>query len=163
MTAPKVIVMVGLPGSGKDFIINRMLKDNPGDYYIASTDAFIEAAATEQGKTYSEVFDDEIKKATQRMNCEVDEAIRQRRSVIWNQTNMARKKRVGILSRFPKDYYKTCVVVTAPTEIHLERVSARAKATGKHISTGIIMSMQASYIEPSTEEGFDEIVFVHNN
>lgn len=164
MNMPKIIVMVGLPGSGKDYWIEQYLKENPGEYYIASTDAIIEAVAAEKGLTYSDVFGpEEVKNATAQMNAEVAAAIREQKNVIWNQTNMAAKKRKGILSRFPKHtYLKMAVVVTAPPALHMERLFNRAKLTGKFIPPGVIEIMRQNYVEPSRDEGFDEIVFVSN-
>lgn len=66
--SPELIVMVGLPGSGKDYWIERFLEQNPDKtYHVASTDAIIETMAAAVGKTYSEGFDEFVKPATRQM------------------------------------------------------------------------------------------------
>lgn len=164
MNNPQLIVMVGLPGSGKDYWIKKFLASQPDqNWYVASSDEHIEAIAVEQGKTYSEVFDSAVKEASRRMESGVNAAIRAGINVIWNQTNMSPGKRRGILSRFPKNYYKKAVVVTTDPVIHAERLKNRADSTGKNIPPHVIESMRKNYVEPTTSEGFDEIVFVENN
>lgn len=160
---PELIVMVGLPGSGKDHIIQKMIADNPNkQYHIASTDAIIEAIAAEQGKTYSDVFQDVVKPATARMHSEVAQAIRNGENIIWNQTNMAAKKRKGILSQFPRSYVKIAVVVTVDDEVHQQRLKARGESTGKNIPDFVMADMRNNYVEPTTEEGFDKIIHINN-
>lgn len=164
MNRPQLIVMVGLPGSGKDYWIKNFLaKESDRDWYIASSDYYIEAIAAERGKTYSEVFDSAIKEASRRMEAGVNAAIRSGINVIWNQTNMSPGKRRGILSRFPKTYYKKAVVITSNPEIHAKRLKDRAASTGKNIPPHVLDSMRKTYAIPTIEEGFDEVVFVDNN
>ena len=161
---PELIVMVGLPGSGKDYWIEQYQKANPNKkYYVASSDAIIEAIAASQGKTYSEVFDTVSKRAMSQMNSEIAQAIRNRENIIWNQTNMAAGKRAKILSQFPREYTKTAVVVTADPEVHNARLQARGAATGKNIPGHVMKSMRDSYVEPSRAEGFDNIIHVDNS
>lgn len=163
MNQPQLIVMVGLPGSGKDYWIDQFMKQNPGQkWHVASSDAIIEAIAAEQGKTYSDVFDSASKVAMKRMDSEVTEAIKNRENIIWNQTNMAPGKRKSILSRFPKEYIKKAVVVTADPDVHRYRLKNRADTTGKSIPGHVIKSMRDNYVEPTREEGFDEIIHVDN-
>ena len=160
---PELIVMVGLPGSGKDHIIQKMLADNPNKrYHIASTDAIIETIAAMQGKKYSDVFDAVVKSATTQMNSEVSQAIKKGENIIWNQTNMAPKKRKGILSQFPRNYLKIAVVVTVDDEVHQQRLKARGESTGKNIPDYVMADMRKNYVEPTTEEGFDKIIHINN-
>lgn len=163
MNTPELIVMVGLPGSGKDYWIEKLLKDNPNKkYHVASSDAIIEAIAAQQGKTYTDVFDAASKVAMAQMNSEVAEAIKRRENIIWNQTNMAAGKRAKILSQFPKEYIKKAVVVTTDPDVHRYRLKQRADTTGKHIPDFVMKSMRDSYVEPTKAEGFDEIIHVDN-
>lgn len=163
MNQPQLIVMVGLPGSGKDYWIEQFIKQN-GDqkWHVASSDAIIEAIAAEQGKTYSEVFDSTAKHAMKRMESEVSEAIKRRENIIWNQTNMAPGKRKSILSKFPAEYHKKAVVVTTDPEVHHRRLKNRADSTGKSIPSHVIRSMRDNYVEPTRDEGFDDIIHIDN-
>lgn len=163
MNRPTLIVMVGLPGAGKDYWIDQFIAANPDKkWYVASTDAIIEAIAAEQGKTYSEVFNSAVKRATKKMNADVEDAIARRENIIWNQTNMAPEKRRGIVSRFPDEYLRTAVVVTTDPDVHATRLANRAAISGKNIPEHVIRSMRNNYVEPTTDEGFDEIIHIDN-
>lgn len=164
MHQTQLIVMIGLPGSGKDYWIDQFIAANPNQkWYIASSDAIIDAIAAEQGKTYSEVFDSVSKSAIKRMEREVAEAIARKENVIWNQTNMGMSKRKTILSKFPDTYTKTAVVVTSDPDVHNTRLHNRAVSSGKHIPNHVINNMRDNYVEPTLEEGFDEIIHFINN
>ena len=151
---PTLTVLVGLPGSGKSTSI-------PEDFdgFIYSTDNYIEQCAKMNGWTYNEAFQEFIDPATKHMNEQLELAIRQRADVIWDQTNMSSKKRRGILSRFPKTYRKVCVCRVPPLDSQdwnelQQRLLSRE---GKIIPQHIVEAMVKSYVEPTIDEGFDEI------
>lgn len=161
---PELICLVGLPGVGKSYIIKSIMDENPGkDYVVVSSDNIIEAIAKSQGKTYSDVFDSSYKQAATQMNNNATDAIKNRRNIIWDQTNLAPGKRKSILNRLPRDYYKKAVVITANEGVHAERLKTRSEKEGKHIPPHVIDNMRKSYIEPTEDEGFDEIVFIDNS
>lgn len=163
-TQPELICLVGLPGIGKSHIIKSIMQDNPGkDYVVVSSDNIIDAIAKEQGKTYSDVFDSAYKQAGAQMNSEASNAIKNRRNIIWDQTNLGVGKRKSILSRLPKDYYTKAIVITADSKIHDERLKKRAETEGKFIPPHVINNMRQSYVEPTKAEGFDEIIFIDNS
>jgi predicted kinase len=147
-------VLVGLPGSGKSTSI-------PEDFdgFVYSTDRFIEDAARHFNSTYNEMFKDNIGNATKVMDGMLAAAIAAGSDVIWDQTNMAAKKRRSILNRFPSHYHKVCICRVPPRDV-LEwaeldkRILSRE---GKMIPHHIIESMADSYVEPTLDEGFDEV------
>ena len=59
-TPPLLFMLAGIPTSGKSTYISKLLRDFP-DAVVISTDDYIEAVARETGKTYNEVFNDNIK------------------------------------------------------------------------------------------------------
>ena len=154
---PTLTVLVGLPGSGKSTSI-------PEDFdgFIYSTDNYIEQCAKMNGWTYKEAFQEFIEPATKTMNEQVEIAIRQKADVLWDQTNMSAKKRRGILSRFPKTYHKVCICRVPPqdedewAELN-QRIVQRARINGKFIPPEVVERMADSYVEPTLEEGFDEV------
>lgn len=153
MNTPTLIVLVGPPASGKSTYISTMAHDS----VIISTDNIVEAIAKEQGKTYSEVWKTSVKEATKRMYVQLDEAIKDRKNVIWDQTNLTAKKRKEILSRFPKDYHTECVYFMVDQNELFRRLKARAIETGKDIPAGIVINMIKTYEVPDKSEGFDRV------
>lgn len=61
MAKPICYVMVGLPATGKSTLIEGMYKP---DTWIYSTDMYIESMAEDNGITYNEAFESNIKAAT---------------------------------------------------------------------------------------------------
>ena len=154
-----VIVMVGLPGSGKSYLIDRMLSNKDVEWFVYSTDAYIEAQAQQLGTTYTEVFEHYIHEATEYMNKALQVAIANGTNVLWDQTNMNSKKRRWITAQFPTSYRKQCFVISPPrnpTEWGLlyARLSARVD---KSIPGYVLDSMLSTYTEPTLAEGFSNI------
>lgn len=147
-------VLVGLPGSGKSTSI-------PEDFngFIYSTDNFIEDVARRMGTSYNEEFSHTIKAATAACDSLLGFAIQEGKDVIIDQTNMTAKKRRSILSRFPKTYRKVCICRVPPRDMNeWKELSTRVLSReGKIIPVHIIESMSASYVEPTLDEGFDEV------
>jgi len=154
--------MIGLPGSGKSTLRNKLLSDLD-DVFIYSTDDVLESIAKKEGATYAEVFQKNISIASQECDSALNEAIKENRSVLWDQTNTGLGKRRKILGMFdPKIYDRICYCIIPPRndeeqQILQDRLSSRSKP----IPSYVIESMRSSYVEPSLKEGFDKIVFVN--
>jgi predicted kinase len=143
-------MLIGVPGSGK----TTWIKNNKNDAVVLSTDDYIERIAAEQGKTYSEVFKDEIDSANTHMSQELTRAIKNSDDIIWDQTNLTVKSRKGKLSKIPKNYRKVAVYFSVPQDLR-QRLASRP---GKTIPEPVIISMINQLQPPSKEEGFDEVV-----
>lgn len=150
---PKLYMLVGVPGAGKSTWIKNHAD---GAAMVLSTDDKIEAAARAQGKTYSEVFKDEIKSATTGMAQDLLRALRDGRDIIWDQTNITRKSRKEKLARIPGSYEKIAVFFPTPQDLK-QRLASRP---GKEIPEPVILSMINQLDPPSKEEGFDKIISV---
>lgn len=155
MNYPKIIMLVGAPGAGKSTWIKKFLavQDNPDSWVIASTDDYVAKLAEETGVTYDDAFGAAIKEATKNLAVVVSGAIAARKNVIWDQTNMRAKVRMGKISQFPKEYFKTAVVFPVPIDLEARLKSRPGKTIPKYIVDGMIKS----YEEPSLSEGFDVI------
>lgn len=154
-TRPILVVMVGLPGSGKSTIIQRQF----AGYTIVSSDDIIQAKADEEGKTYSEVFSKYVGMASGQMKQNFRDAVKNNENIVWDQTNLTKKKRRGILNQIPNHYYTVAVVVDPPDNVRYSRMAGRE---GKEIPEEVIRNMEKSYQAPSKEEGFDKIVVIND-
>lgn len=159
---PSVLIMVGLPASGKSTArAKAAMTGAAGDSYHYSTDDHIDAYAAEVGMTYSEVFKDYVKVATQIADQGLEKALANKQNVLWDQTNMTAKKRRLALNRFPKEYRRECICILPPftpeQEAELER--RLESRSGKDIPDFVMKSMRASFELPSTNEGFNRILY----
>lgn len=158
---PHLIVLAGVPGSGKSTWISRYIQDSDEDYTVVSTDSLIEARAAEVGKTYNDVFGDYIKTATQLMDSAVNEARQRGDNVIWDQTNLSVKKRAAILARFPG--WSTTAVNFHISEATLAVRRRNPDRAGKTIPAGVLASMAENYVPASHGEGFDMVIDIGEN
>lgn len=159
---PSLVILVGLPASGKSTArAAAVASGSAANSYHYSTDDKIDAYAAEMGKTYNDVFTEYASIAGQIADQEVADAIGSGRNVLWDQTNMTAKKRRKILQRFPKEYSRDCICILPPftdeQEMELQRrLSSRA---GKNIPDFVMRSMRASFELPSTNEGFNRVMY----
>ena len=167
MSEPICYVMVGLPATGKSTIVDfqrKVYKTIHQDLFVYSTDRYIEDAARHFGKTYNEMFEDNIKGATAAMEQLLSEAIEKGSDIIWDQTNLGMKKRSKIINRMKQAGYQVrCECITPPEPAHISdqkdwkyRLENRP---GKNIPNHIMANMIESYAIPTIDEGFDMITF----
>lgn len=151
MSHPTFTMLVGLPGSGKSTYAAGLT----GDFTYLSTDALVEARAAELGLTYNDVWPDYIGEASRIIDEDFRAAVKARRSIVWDQTNLSPKKRRRVLSQLPKEYHKVCRVITVNEDLRQERLLRRP---GKTIPAHVDKSMRESFVYPDKAEGFDLIV-----
>jgi len=147
-------VMVGVPASGKSTWIKNQVwaKDIP----VVSTDRFVEEYAKEQGKTYSEVFQEYMPIAVKLMANQALICQANKKDIIWDQTSTTVATRAKKIRMLP-EYYKIAVVMkTPPTSMLQQRLASRP---GKDIPWEIVsnMAQQLEAEPPTLEEGFNEI------
>lgn len=149
---PKFIMLCGLPGSGKSHFRARY---NVWNCVQISTDDILEEMAAQQGKTYSEVFEDGVKDATKIANEVFQIALKENKTIVWDQTNLTVKKRKRVLSQVPKHYRKVVVYVYCDESERQKRLKSRA---GKIIPRSIDKQMQENLEVPTLDEGWDRVV-----
>ena len=154
---PTSYIMVGVPASGKSTWIKN--QHFPEDTVVISTDAFVEAYAEQVGKTYSEVFEEYMPTAIDKMMDQVVDAVANGSDIVWDQTSTTVATRAKKL-RHLHEYNKVAVVVPTPAAAELqERLASRP---GKNVPWEVVSDM-AQKLEtqpPTLEEGFDALLYV---
>jgi predicted kinase len=154
---PTYTMLIGVPGSGKSSWLARQPIDWTNTV-IASTDNIIQQRAEDQGKTYSEVFQQEIKSATAEMNKTIRDALAAGHNVIHDQTNLTAKTRASKLAQIPMVYAKLAVFFPTPSDEELAR--RLAGRPGKTIPAKVVLGMKSQLEKPTQAEGFDRVVTV---
>ena len=155
-------VMVGLPATGKSTLVEKIL-NHASDPWIYSTDMYIDSVAEDQGLTYSDCFSDYIEEATEFNERKVETAMRFCRDIVWDQTNLGAGKRRKIINRMKQAGYRVeCHFIRPPGASQIsDQVEWKNRLNdrpGKTIPANIIASMSENLVEPTLDEGFDEIV-----
>lgn len=149
---PKCYQLVGVPGSGKSTWISTQewAKDMP----VISTDKFVEDYAKEQGKTYSEVFNEYMPIAVRLMANQALVCQANNLDVIWDQTSTSVVSRKRKFATLP-GYEHIAIVFKTPGKDELaKRLASRP---GKDIPANVMRSMIDNFEMPTEEEGFKEI------
>jgi len=147
-----VYILVGVPGSGKSTWVSA--QNWLGDAVVVSTDQYIEKVAKEAGKTYSEVFEDNMSDAVSNMLDMVESAAVLGKDIVWDQTSTTVKSRASKIKMLP-EYRKIAVFFATPDTPEL-----RARLAGRHgknIPGAVLANMISGLVVPTIEEGFDEI------
>ena len=158
---PVLMMLIGIPCSGKSTWRAEYIKQNNGYIIILSTDDYLEAATNRYGITYQQAFELYYKDAENHIRKLSEQAIEYKSLVIWDQTNIAPKARIRKLKQF-KDAGYELMAVYFPISLELakERNANRFAATGKNIPEHIIENMYNTLVPPSYDEGFDNIIVV---
>jgi predicted kinase len=152
---PKLYMLVGVPAAGKSTWIDG---HNKSAMMVASSDAYLDRIAANQGKTYNDVFADNIKAANQHAHQVAQQAFDLGLDLIWDQTNLNRKSRAPKLAMVPDHYEKIAVYFPTPDKPEHDR--RLANRPGKSIPHNILMGMIRGLEKPTHDEGFDEIMQV---
>ena len=147
----KLFVLIGLPGSGKSKIAQRLHCDNAALYL--SSDAL-------RKEFYGdESVQDNPEKIFEEMRKRAVAALKVGINVVYDATNISRKKRRHLLSSLGVPCEKIAYVVWARYETCVMRDKDRLRTVGE----GVIKRMLKSFQPPYYDEGWDEIRFVLND
>ena len=146
MQTPKLIIMVGLPGSGKSTRAKELAQIER--CVILSSDTIRkEISGCEQDQTKN---DQVFKLLYQRMN----DLLSKEQSVIIDATNTTMKARKRILSECKFPCSKEVQLVATPIEECISRDRFRERSVGKDV----IKKFESSFQCPQYFEGFDSII-----
>ena len=146
MNRPSLILLVGIPGSGKTTYAQEYINNKPNIVHLSSDAIRKELWGDEalQGDN-NEVFS--------LMQSRAIAALNEGQSVIYDATNITRKDRSYIISLCPKFVKIECHIIWAPIETCIERDAARERTVGKEVIDRMLKRFQAPYYD----EGIDEI------
>lgn len=149
---PTAYILVGVPGSGKStWVRNQQWRRN---CVYVSTDRFVEQYARRVKKTYSEVFEEYMPRAVDRMARQVVQAREAEQDIIWDQTSTTVASRAKKFRMLP-NYKMVAIVFPTPDKEELRRrLDSRP---GKEIPNHVLEKMIADWEEPTEQEGFGEI------
>lgn len=149
---PRLIVLVGIPGSGKTTYARNKYKLGSNNVVWLSSDAFREQLYGDANCQANPA------KVFELMQEQAVAALEKGFDVIYDATNITRKDRAGILDKVPKYVQKCAVIIWAPIDICIERDKARERTVGKEVIDKMLKRFEA----PFYDEGFDTIV-VHSS
>ena len=151
---PFVILLVGPTLSGKSFWI----RNNYPDVNVISRDEIVmEVAGT---RDYNKAFNEVDQKLVDKVLAErLTESNSNKTSTIVDMTNMTVKRRAQTLRYFDNSFYKVAVIfpILSDDEYQKRNIDRNAKEN-KWIPPSVIKSMIDSYQQPTTVEGFDNII-----
>lgn len=152
-----LIMLCGVPTCGKSTFASDGVRgiDGFSSFVILSTDNYIERKALKYGITYNEAFDKYSYDATKSLNEFLRFAVSFDKNIVWDQTNLTPKVRKKKLDKIPEHYAKIAVWFDVSLE---EAMIRNQKRPGKVIPGHVLKSMYQSFVPPSLDEGFDNII-----
>ena len=146
MNRPTLILLVGVPGSGKTTYAEKYIEEHSNIIHTSSDQIRAELWGNEatQGDN-NEVFS--------LMQSRTIDALNNGLSVVYDATNITRKDRSYIIALCPKFVKIECHIVWAPIETCIERDAARDRTVGKEVIDRMLKRFQAPYYD----EGIHEI------
>lgn len=153
---PWVMILIGVPMSGKDFFINNT--PNLGNPIVISRDQII--LDVHGSDDYNLAFKSVNQKVVDaNLHKSLTDAGKSTENVIVNMTHMTRKRRIQNLSYFP-NHSKIAVIFPILTEDeykfrNLKRESEENKTIPMHVLKNMLSSYQTV---DKNSEGFDKVI-----
>lgn len=151
MDRVKLIILCGIPGSGKTTYAEKYIEEH-------------NAIHVSSDRIRAELFGDESTqgdndKVFSLMQSRAIEALNNGQSVVYDATSVTRKDRSYIIALCPKFVKIECHIVWAPIETCIERDATRERTVGKAVIDKMLKRFQAPYYD----EGIDEIKVIFPN
>ena len=144
--------MIGLAGSGKSTVAKDLAEGRDDTIHISS-DAIRHELTGDVNRqdVNTEVF--------VTMANRTKEALKDGKNVIYDATNISRKKRIGLLQQLPKKTEKVALYVATPYEEVLIRNNSRDRVVPEDAINRMYKNMQI----PIYSEGWDKIVYEYTD
>lgn len=158
----KCYLLIGLPGSGKSFLTNKVQKENPFAV-VLSMDNIIDNYAKEHNMSYREVWADYIKIAEKKFEDTLSYAIENKQDIIWDQTNLHELSRSSKIDKLLNNSYQVDGLALELSEVEwLKRITQREAQGGKTMPREVLNDMAKSYQSPQYSEGFHNIFIIND-
>ncbi|XP_036435766.1 heterogeneous nuclear ribonucleoprotein U-like protein 1 [Colossoma macropomum] len=159
----EILMMVGLPGSGKTTWASKYSEQHPEKKYnILGTNAIMEkmrVMGLRRQRNYAGRWDVLIQQATQCLNRLIQIAARKKRNYILDQTNVygsAQRRKMR-----PFEGFQRKAIVICPTDEDLkERTLKRTDEEGKDVPDHAVLEMKANFVLPEAGDFLDEVIFI---
>lgn len=158
---PRIIVLTGPSGSGKSTLRDALVK--AGQYAVASADDFLMDLAEKGGISYQEAYATRAKESEAHFQAVVQNAYREKQSLVVDRTSLTPEKRMPFVQRFKKAGFE---VIAAVPDLDVfspegrEELLARAAARmdrGAPMPGHVILAQIEAYEVPTEAEGFDQV------
>lgn len=148
----RLIVMVGLPASGKSTTAKDIIGDRDDIVYLSSDLLRLELFGNIDDQSHNgEVFNEMAKRTK--------EVLKNGKHVVYDATNINRKRRRGLLQQIPKNVEKIAIYMATPYRTVLERNQNRERIVPEKVIERMYKNMQI----PIKSEGWDKIIFEYDD
>lgn len=148
MYFPRLLMLIGLPGSGKSTWAKTFIDANSNTVIISSDEIRKELFNNESSQEdNNRVFYEMNKRTLSNLSLGTN--------VIYDATNISRKKRKAFLDKVPTYVKKEAHVIWAPIKTCVNRDNFRKRTVGQNV----IWKMVCSYQPPFFDEGFNYIYY----
>lgn len=146
---PTVYIMVGIPASGKTTVARRKVKEIPNTVHISSDDIreTMFGSASNQRETHL-VFEN--------MRAMTREALKLGKNVVYDATNLSRKRRMGFIKQLPKDTNVEAIYVHTT----LEQAKLWNSKRPRVVPEDVILRMYKNLQIPVKGEGYSKVSII---
>lgn len=149
MKKPTLILLVGIPGSGKTSYAEEYIKKHRNTVHLSSDAIRKELYGNENIQGNPEEVFALLQKRT-------IECLKNGKDVVYDATNVTRKNRASIINICPKYVKIECYIIWASIEECIKRDAKRERTVGKEVIDKMLKRFQA----PFYDEGINEIVII---
>ena len=152
MTKPVFLMLVGLPASGKSTLSSELIEDRDDIVYVSSDSIRKELFGSEDNQDNNQIVFEEMTKRTK-------EGLKNGKNVLYDATNLNKKRRKGLLQQLPKETVKN--VVYMATGYHNIKIQNTQRE--RVVPEDVIERMYKTLQLPVYSEGWDNISFCYDD